>query len=69
MKKVFDDMGVAKDLKVGLAIYLFDGEADHWWESVKRMGGGGGGGGHRCTYLGGVRPNLPGQVLFGISQR
>ena len=36
VKKVFDDMGVAEDLKVGLAIYLFDGEADHWWESVKR---------------------------------
>ena len=36
MKKVFNGMGVAKDLKVGLAIYLFDGQADHWWESVKR---------------------------------
>ena len=35
MKKVFDGMGVIKDLKVGLAIYLFDGEAGHWWESVK----------------------------------
>ena len=37
MKKVFDGMRVAEDLKVGLAIYLFDGEVDHWWESVKRM--------------------------------
>ena len=36
MKKVFDGIGVAEDLKVDLAIYLFDGEADHWWESVKR---------------------------------
>ena len=36
VKKVFDGMGVTEDHKVGLAIYLFDGEADHWWESVKR---------------------------------
>ena len=36
MKKVFDGMGVAEDLKVSLAIYLFDGETEHWWESVKR---------------------------------
>ena len=35
--KVFDGLGVAEDFKVGLATYLFDGEADHWWESVKRM--------------------------------
>ena len=35
MKKVFDGMGVAEDLKVDLAIYLFDEEVDHWWESVK----------------------------------
>ena len=34
--KVFDGLGVAEDFKVGLATYLFDGEADHWWESVKR---------------------------------
>ena len=34
--KVFDGLGVAEDFKVGLAMYLFDGEADHWWESVKR---------------------------------
>ena len=37
VKKVFDGMRVAEDLNVGLAIYLFDGEANHWWESVKRM--------------------------------
>ena len=37
MTKVFDGLGVAEDLKVGLATYLFDGEADHWWESVERM--------------------------------
>ena len=36
MKKVFDYIGVSEDLRVGLAIYLFDGEADHWWESLKR---------------------------------
>ena len=36
MKKVFDGMGVVEDLRVGFAIYLFDEEADHWWESVKR---------------------------------
>ena len=36
VKKVFGGMGVAKDLKVGLVIYLFNGEVDHWWESVKR---------------------------------
>ena len=36
VKKVFDGMGVTEDHKVGLAIYLFDGEADHWWEAVKR---------------------------------
>ena len=36
VKKVFDVIGVAEDLKFGLAMYLFDGEADHWWESVKR---------------------------------
>ena len=34
--KVFDGLGVAKDFKVGLATYLFDGEADHWWELVKK---------------------------------
>ena len=34
--KVFNGLGVAKDFKVDLATYLFDGEADHWWESVKR---------------------------------
>ena len=34
--KVFDGLGVAEDFKVGLATYLFDGEADHWLESVKR---------------------------------
>ena len=34
--KVFDGLGVAEDFKVGLAMYLFDGEVDHWWESVKR---------------------------------
>ena len=34
--KVFDGLGVAEDFKVGLATYLFDGEADHWCESVKR---------------------------------
>ena len=33
--KVFDGLGVAEDFKVGLATYLFDGESDHWWESVK----------------------------------
>ena len=37
VKKVFDGLGVAEDFKVGLATYLFDGEANHWWESVKRM--------------------------------
>ena len=37
VKKVFDGMGVSEDLKVDLEIYLFDGEVDHWWESVKRM--------------------------------
>ena len=36
MTKVFDGLGVAEDFKIGLAMYLFDGEADHWWESVKR---------------------------------
>ena len=36
VKNVFDGMGVLEDLKVSLVIYLFDGEADHWWESVKR---------------------------------
>ena len=36
VNKVFDGMGVTEDLKVGLAIYLFDGEADHWWESMTR---------------------------------
>ena len=36
MTKVFDGLGVAKDFKFGLATYLFDGEADHWWELVKR---------------------------------
>ena len=36
MTKVFDGLGVAKDFKVGLTTYLFDGEVDHWWESVKR---------------------------------
>ena len=36
MTKVFDGLGVAEDFKVSLATYLFDGEADHWWESVKR---------------------------------
>ena len=36
MKKVFDGIGVAEDIRVGLAIYLFDREVDHWWESVKR---------------------------------
>ena len=34
--KVFDGLGVAEDFKVGLTTYLFDGEVDHWWESVKR---------------------------------
>ena len=34
--KVFDGLGVAEDIKVCLATYLFDGEADDWWESVKR---------------------------------
>ena len=33
--KVFDGLGVAEDFKVGLATYLFDGEANHLWESVK----------------------------------
>ena len=37
MNKVFDGIGVSEDLKVCLAIYLFDGEADHWWELVKKM--------------------------------
>ena len=36
VKKICDGMGVANDLRVGLAIYLLEGEADHWWESVKR---------------------------------
>ena len=36
MTKVFDGLGVAEDFKVGLATFLFDGEADHWWESIKR---------------------------------
>ena len=36
VKKVFGSMGVSEDLKVGLAICLFDGEADHWWELVNR---------------------------------
>lgn len=36
MKKVFDCMGVAEDLRVGLATYPFNGEADHWWESMKK---------------------------------
>ena len=36
MTKVFDVLRVAEDFKVGLAMYSFDGEADHWWESVKR---------------------------------
>ena len=36
MKKVFDGIGFSEDLNIGLAIYLFDGEVDHWWESVKR---------------------------------
>ena len=30
--KVFDGLGVAEDFKVGLAMYLFNGEVDHWWE-------------------------------------
>ena len=34
--KVFDGLGVAEDFKVVLETYLFNGEADHWWESVKR---------------------------------
>ena len=29
VKKVFDGIGVAEDLKVGLEIYLFDEEVDH----------------------------------------
>ena len=44
VKKVIDNKGFVEDLKVVLAIYLFDGEVDHWWESMKRMRGGGGGG-------------------------
>ena len=36
MTKVFDGLGVVEDFKVGLATYLFDGEANHWWESIKR---------------------------------
>ena len=39
VNKVIDDIGVVEDLKVVLAIYLFDGEVDHWWELVKRIGG------------------------------
>ena len=34
--KVFDGLGLAEDFKVDLSTYLFDGEADHWWESVKK---------------------------------
>ena len=37
MTKVFNGLGVAEDFKVGLATYLFNGEVDHRWESVKRM--------------------------------
>ena len=37
MTKVFDGLGVAEDFKVILETYLFNGEADNLWESVKRM--------------------------------
>ena len=36
MKKICDGMGVAEELRVGLATYLFEGEADYWWDAIKR---------------------------------
>lgn len=37
VRKICGGMGIAEDLRVDLATYLLEGEADHWWDSVKRI--------------------------------
>ncbi|XP_026456955.1 uncharacterized protein LOC113357724 isoform X2 [Papaver somniferum] len=37
VEKEFEALQIPKEKKVRLATYLFEGDAEHWWRSVKRM--------------------------------
>ncbi|XP_026425940.1 uncharacterized protein LOC113322133 [Papaver somniferum] len=37
IKKEFEALQIPNEKKVRLATYLFEGDAEHWWRSVKRM--------------------------------
>lgn len=37
MEKEFDALRIPEEKKVQFATYMFEGEAEHWWRSIKRM--------------------------------